>query len=271
MVDAPAAPTLTVLPASNGLAPRVVVNFESVDSSADQITVTCQADGETRIVRGARLAGVAGSFLIVDYEAAFTECTYRGQVWAAGVASDLGAPATVTVAADDVWLMDPLDPGNNLSVELDAASLSPVSRDTDVEVLALMGRKRPPVQFFGRTAITGTPFVAITETQDDGQTLDGLLDVAPVLIRVPDHPIFQLLPRALYAVLTGSAAWPGWVNNWAALKWQLTVQEVAPQTLDVVIRRVTYQTYMDAFATYADAMGEYATYGDAMANPPGGF
>lgn len=273
MVAAPPAPTLTFLPAGNGLGPRVLVEFAGLDVTATAITVTCIAGGETRTVRGARKAATAGSFTVVDFEAPFTAVTYQGQVWAGATASPLGATSTVavTVDADEVWLSDPLDPENSMRVSLEGSSLQGVQRTPDFEVLHMIGRKKNPVQFFGLGGITNLPFHPITETAADAQKLLGLLDVAPLLVRSPAGGLFQLLPATLYAVLSGSGAWPGWTGNFDAVQWTLTAEEVAPQTLDVVLRTVTIQTYMDAYPLISDLMGAYATMADEMHNPPGGY
>jgi hypothetical protein len=270
VVAAPPAPKLTVL-TGNGLAPRVLIELAGMDPSATTITVTRFADGEATIVRGAQRTGVSGSFTVVDFEAPFRECTYQARVWADASPSALGAKSTVTVTSQAVWVQDPLDPRNCTEVDLRGDSLRGIARTADFEKLTLLGRKKSPLQFFGLGGVTGAPFNPVTETREAARVMLALLDTAPVLIRLPTDGLFQLLPAAMYALLTGSGSWPGWVDNHDAVEWTLTADEVATQTLDVVIRTVTIQTYMDAFPTIADLMGAYETYADELANPPGGY
>lgn len=273
MVAAPPAPVLTVLLDANP-SPRVVLNFSGLDATAATITVTRIADGEKTIVRGARKAAVAGSFLVVDYEAPFSaSVTYQAQLFTASASSPLGATASADLSGvSEVWVSDPLNPLNALRVENTGAALSTVGRKPDMERLPMLGRERPVVQFFGLGALEGVPFHLVTETAADRAAMWLLLDTMPVLIRTPSsEPLYADLPRSLSAALTGSARWPGWVSNTDAREWSLMLDEVAPQTLDVAIRIVTIQTYMNAFPLISDLMGAYATIADEMANPPGGY
>lgn len=272
MVAAPPAPVLTVL-LDAAPSPRVVISLSGLDATAATITVTRIANGEKTIVRGARKAAVAGSFVVVDYEAPFSSVSYQAQLFTASASSPLGVAAVADLSGvSEVWVSDPLNPRNALSVSNTGAALSGVQRRADMEKLNLMGRARPPVQFFGLGALEGVPFPVITETAADARSMWGLLDTMPVLVRTPSsEPLYADLPRSLYAALTGSPRWPGWVNNTAAREWTLTLDEVAAQTLDVVIRLVTIQTYMTAYPLISDLMGAFATYEDEMNNPPGGF
>lgn len=268
VLSIPPAPTVQVLQAGNSLGPRTVVTLDGL--TGDSFTLIRISGGETNVVRDGNRKTHAGTAVVVDYEAPAGSAIYRARC--SDETGDSGWSDSVTAqvdfAIDEAWLSDPLVPENVLRVALTGDALESVGRDPDVEVLDTIGTSKHPAQFFGLKPLDSVPLNIRTMTDDDATMLETLLASAPLLLRTADDNIYRMIPRLFYCALSAKDTWQGY-EEWH--EWAVTGQEVAPQTISVVLKPVTIQTYMDAYAKISNVMAAYSTISDEMLNPPGGY
>lgn len=267
---APGAPALT-LKTVPGLG--VEVFFASLHVDVERITVFRISDGETVPVRGGLKVSASGAFAVTDWEVPFgVVSTYYGEVFDAGGASLIGAQASTTAVSDDVVLSNPVDPSQQVPVNLEYDTFTQISRQRRTEQVYVMGVRLPFEQNWGLGGISSMPFTVWTETDPDALALDVLLQSSPVLIRTP--PRFATLPRNLFASIKSPTQLPfDWRSGGTTIVWQLVVDEVQPVSAAVLRPLVTYQRWLDAYpspATYGDVQAVYGggTYIDAERNPP---
>lgn len=274
----------TVAPALTAVTlpvPAVEVFFSGLGSgSPAYITVYRLADGETNIVRTANYTAASGSFSVTDYEVPFgVVSTYYSEVFnSAGTSLGTSPLSTITVASDSIWIHDPLDLSNFIAVtpwasdaSLGQDSFKEVKRGYDFNASGVIGKKKPIIQFYGEKALQGIEFQVVTATNSAVDSLENLLQVAPVLIRTPAR--FYNLPRLLYGVLQGSQEPLTWhLNGYdqPITRWNLSVDETEQPGIGLVFGYYTYTYWQSRYATYTLANTAYGTgtYINAVRNPP---
>lgn len=241
---APVAPTLT---AKTDPCPGVEVYFPTLDAAADTITVWRTADGVTEEVAGAKRATVAGDFVVTDSQVPFgVLATYVGEAFDSTGASLLGAQSTIQVDSDEVWFQNAVDPAASFTVELNAASLSPVERATHNQQQWVAGLPRPFNQFWGEGAIAGLPLVAWSNNSAETADFRSITSWPQLLVRTP--PSFETLPRLLYAAVQRSSHnYLVNVEPGAAVVWNLVVDEVQPFSKSILRPLVTWDDWTAAF------------------------
>lgn len=267
---APVAPTLT---AKSDPCPGVEVYFPTLDAAVDRITVWRVADGVTEEVAGAKKAVASGDFAIIDWQVPFgVVSTYVGEVFDVNGASVTGASSIIQVDSTEVWFQSAVDPSASFTVELNAASLSPVEKTTRNQQLWVAGLPRPFNQFWGEGAIVGMPLEAWSNSTAETADFRTITAWPQLLVRTP--PTFETLPRLLYASV-GRASHNYLVNveAGATVVWNLVVDEVQPFSKAIIRPLITWDDWAAAFpapATWDDVMTVYAagTWTDAVRNPP---
>lgn len=233
------------------------------------ITVTRAADGVSYVVRGASALFADGGAVLDDYEVPVgVLVTYTAEAFDSSGVS-LGPTTdtlTGTIVADPSmgWVSDPTNPNSVVQVELKDDFAQTLTTVRQVQTYQVGDRVVALLGALGK--LSNLTLRMQTKTVDDYKTLVGILQQTAVLIRTAP-PTLQ--PRLLYVVVpTVNMAQQDvqWGGGWVIA--DITGDEVDATTLDILIPVVTYQTYMDVFATYADAEAAYATYFDAIKNPP---
>jgi hypothetical protein len=170
----------------------------------------------------------------------------------------------VDIDPSTAWLSDPTNPGVAVQVELKDDFAQTLTTVRQVQTYQVGDRVVALLGALGK--LSNLTLRMQTKTVDDYKTMLGVLQQTAVLIRTAP-PTLQ--PRLLYVVvptvnmIQQDVQWGG---GWVIA--DITGDEIDATTLDILIPVVTYQTYMDVFATYADAEAAYATYFDAIKNPP---
>lgn len=245
-MDAPVAPTLTEKTSPGH---GVEIFIASIDS--DAVTATCWrvADGEREAVRGALRVSVSGDFVVTDWEVPNgVEATYVVEIFDVGGASVLGASSSITLSWDEVVLSNPIDPEQQVTIELEAAAFSQVVRPRRTEQVFVLGVRRPFEQNWGAGPIRGMPFTAWTETDEQARALAELLESSPLLLRTP--PRFTTLPRLLTVSIPSPQAEPFDQRfGGTAVVWTLTVDEVHPVSKAILRPLITWDDWMLAFPT----------------------
>ncbi|WP_193510488.1 hypothetical protein [Cryobacterium sp. BB736] len=270
-MDAPAAPELTEVTSPS---PGVEVYFPFLHGDGATITVWRVADGVREEVRGAKRASVAGDFPIIDFEVPFgVAVTYVGELFDAAGASVLGEQASIQVDVDEVWFQSQVDPELAFPVRLEAASFSTVTRPRNTKRVFVAGVSRPFEQHWGLGAIEGLPFTVFTDTGEQADAMQRVLESSPLLIRTP--PRFRTLPRLLSASIAQPSHNPlDWQYNGDAIVWTLTVDEVQPVSKAILRPLVTWDDWTEASPEEEYEWNEViAIYGagtwtDAQRNPP---
>lgn len=267
---APAAPTLTEQTVPG---PGVEVYFPSLDAAVDSITVWRIADGETVVVRGAKRVSASGAFAVTDWEVPFgVVSTYYGEVFDVVGASLISPQSTITVINDSVIMSNPIDPGQQFTVELQAESLQGMERGTNNKQVYVMGVRRPFNQFWGEGALQNVPLEIWSRSSQETVNMRSISSAGQWLIRTP--PLFDTLPRLLYVAVHPVRHSP--FQMWSAdnpVAWQLTVDEVQPVSASVLRPLVTWGRYEAGFPTpdlWSDVSAVYGggTWIDMQRNPP---
>lgn len=197
------APTLTVY-SDAAPCPRVEVFFSSFDAGTASVTVYRLAGGQERQVRGAVRAPTGGTFTRIDFEVPFNvPATYRAEQFnAAGVSLGFTPSAAVTVASDETWMHNPLDPQGSVVVFFGDDGGWSVTRPTPGVVSHPKGRRVGVVLSEPRQGVSGLKLTVRTSTDADAdrvQAMCGDNGMPPVLcvrlgvkdqrLRVP-QPLF---------------------------------------------------------------------------------
>lgn len=259
---AASAPTLT---AKTNPVPGVEVYWSSLPAGTTAMTVYRLTDGVRSVVRNADAVTVSGSFAVVDYEAPLgASVTYSAETFISGVSDGISATASITIDSDVAWIQDPLDPNNSVSVSLGSGSnymfgqnaFASIGRPTDVNKSKVLGRTRPVVQFYGRKGIEGLEVDVYVDNSMFG-TFNDLLDVQPLLVRVPTR--MPNLPRNLYVTISAVEEPVDWhsTDETNLTRFKLTMDEVEPQTLDITVNVFTYSRFEAKYATYTAAATVY--------------
>lgn len=177
------APTVAVAAVSSPQ-PGVQVTCTALDASAVAITVYRSSVTGTFVVRGADHAVASGAFTVTDFEAPIGEVlSYTAETYdAAGVTSDLGGPANITLTSARAWLSDPLDPTQATPVYVKSAEER--VRAVDSVMLLPIGASAPIMVSGVRQTGAGT-IVLTTVTLADTRTLRGITDGPVLLFRAP--------------------------------------------------------------------------------------
>jgi hypothetical protein len=255
--------TATVLPGS----PQVRINVDAVPAGYT-VTVYRLHDRVEAVVRDAENAFASGGFSIVDYEIpGGIDVTYRAELFntlgqSAGFTD--GATAYTEWDPSKVWITDPLAPARAAYVEARDNFGSILSRNRSTaeyrvgeRVIALLG---------ARGKLNRVPLTVQTKTLAEADALAEVLDSTNVLVR--SMPPIRM-PRALYVsipVVDEEEQDVQYGGGW--IVWPLVGNEISSPDLGIVVPTVTWQTYIDTFATWADFNAAYLTWNDAIRNPP---
>ncbi|GAA4175742.1 hypothetical protein [Gryllotalpicola koreensis] len=125
------APTLTADLDANP-APRVEVQFPTLDPSCQTINIERTQEGRTYQVRGGISKFAVGGAAVLDAEAGFgLPLTYRAEMFdSSGVSLGYTDSATVTLAVTDTWIHQPLSPALAVKARVFVATSNSVQRVT---------------------------------------------------------------------------------------------------------------------------------------------
>lgn len=196
------APTLTAY-VDAAPCPRVEVFFPSFDAGTASVTVYRLAGGQERQMRGAVRAASGGTLTRIDFEVPFNmPVTYRAEQFdAAGVSLGFTPSASVTVASDDTWMHNPLNPEGSAVVFFGDDDWV-VTRPTPGVVSHPKGRRVGVVLSEPRQGVSGLKLSVRTSTEDDAnrvQAMCGENDMPPVLcVRLGSQDQRLRLPQPLF-------------------------------------------------------------------------
>lgn len=255
--------------------PRVDVFIDDADLDPSTVTVSVHqmsVAGDV-VVRGMDHVLSTGGFAGTDYEVPFgVPVTYKVQqhdVDGIDLGYVLELVTQVDVGEGVAVLSDPLSPGVAVMVNALADFGGKLTRNRKARVyragtrtVALMGL---------RSLLEDVPLHCETESIDDADALETLLDAAGMLVRVPPN---TRLPLVMYAVVPEPEQVPIDVQFGGELvEWNLTGDEVSRPSLDILVAVINYgrfAAYMNTLPdnSYGNAATIWSSYLDAMRNPP---
>lgn len=251
------APTLNVY-SDAAPCPRVEVFFPSFDAGTALVTVYRLAGGQERQVRGAVLAPTGGTLTRIDFEVPFNvPATYRAEQFdAAGISLGFTPSASVTVASDDTWMHNPLNPDGATVVFFGEDGGWSVTRPTPGVVSHPKGRRVGVVLSEPRQGVTGLSLTVRTSSDGDAdrvQAMCGDKSMPPVLcvrlgsqdqrLRVP-QPLF--LSALVVSEMDMNTRWGG-----TELAHRVEGDEVDPPIPGLFIPLLTREDLNVSFATRA--------------------
>lgn len=197
------APTLTVY-LDAAPCPRVEVFFPSFDAGTATVTVYRLVGSQERLVRGAVNAPTGGTLTRIDFEVPFNvPATYRAEQFdASGNSLGFTPSASVTVASDDTWMHNPLNPDGSVRVFFGDDGGWAVSRPTPGEVSHPKGRRVGVVLSEPRQGVVGLKLTVRTSSDADAdlvQAMCGDNGMPPVLcVRLGTQDARLRVPQPLF-------------------------------------------------------------------------
>ena len=257
--------------------PRAVIDVD--DADLDPACVTAQVLqvsrwGSVPVENTPRT--VSGGFVVYDYTIpAGVPVIYQVRQFDASggeIGLALSMSAEVEIPFGKVVLSDPFAPATAVMLDGEAAFASQraTSRPTKVyqagsQTFAMSGL---------RSAFQDVNLTCYTDTTDEADVLDRILDQSTVLVRT--HPRVGL-PGAFYATIPNPVPDSSDHARFGrdTTLWAMSGMQLSRPTVDVLVPVYSYdlfKAYLDAKyppeATYDDAATEWSTYIDAIRNPP---
>jgi hypothetical protein len=241
------------------------------DATTSVVTLDVTWDGGLtwHPVRGATGMRVIGAGYIRDYVPPLNvPATYRLTVQSpAGVPP---ATATITLAAPNLWVQDPLDPSAGFEASttdmrpglalLELASLSEATWKQTVDLVLPLGASTPVGSVGQRSHASDVKLtVAYDEATDDGSVRRTLMASGVVTIR--GLPVTHMLDAVDHLALGDAVERRVRDTRQTVTLWDLTGTVVRAPGQDIV---VPFWTYADVFNLWAGQ-----TYAQAMAARPG--
>lgn len=250
--------------------PRVRVDFDAVAVGTTRARVERTAGGIVLTVRDGGNVFAAGGFTITDFEPPLgVQVSYRAEMFdSAGLSLGFTGSTVVELFGEVgwVWFSDPYDPSIAVYVQQADTFAAGIARARPAQRHSVSGRT---VALYGPDGlIEGVDLAVYTMSDEVAASLRTVLASGFVLVRTMP-PV--AVPRLLYVfVPQRSEVGLNIRHGGQFTRWEMTGDELSPTDVGVALPPVSYQIYMDAFATYAAAMSTYSTYLDAAKNPPGG-
>lgn len=259
--------TVTATPEPEARPPRARIDVVDVGNApaVTAVTVTRTIGGQTVAVRsndGNPLQlNPAGADtrrgVIYDPELPFGEVATYSTLQQPGSVSE-----PVSVDSEEIWLVHPGLPILSRPIRLRVGSFGTRKRAVSSGVFYAQNRDTAIVVTDGRRKKPESSFIVATETAEELEQIESLIDDAGILfLNVPQH-LGLLIPSAYIAVLDVDEDRRSDIGEDPARDWVMPYVQVARP----VGGTPTSWTYGDAkvrFATYADAKAFYRTYADS--------
>lgn len=273
---------LTIEPILDSPGPRAGVVVDGLDASGPSRVTLWRSSpgGKRRPVRGWRNRLVYGADYVEDAEVPLGRpVTYELQVISGAVIPDVVA-AVVSVPSEVGYIQDPLLPLGMIPVtnagDLDAAAsltnaaFAALQYEVEQSVTSILGSDERVALTGQRLAMSGVDFSVLTEAAEQSTALRNLLR-STALVLVRPLPSWGPLPDVFYTV-PAVAEMPSYDAYGATLTtWQLTGDQVAPPSINIIVPIWTYADVEALWATYADqqaaAVARSATYLDDLRDP----
>lgn len=245
--------------------PQVGITITGLDSAASSVvSVEVTWDGQTwHGVRGGDTVAMIGGGFIRDHVPPLNvQATYRltvvaGAVTPATLTDDILIPSPVT------WVQDPLNPvlafpvyaampATVGQVVLGAGSLAQATWTQPVDYATPEGANLPVASIGTRQRASEVPLVlSYNPAYDSGQVRDLLLGAGQIVVRGLPITADVLDAVAYVTVDTATEVRQGTRVQWAT--WSLTVRQVRPTSLGIVVPWWTYTEVATLWApnTYA--------------------
>jgi hypothetical protein len=274
--------SVEVMPDSG--APQVGITVDGLDDQAPSVisVEVSWDDGVTwHGVRGAREITALGGTFVRDHVCPLNvEARYRLVVHS-GAVTPSPTEATITVPSDVAWLQDPLAPRTAVAaahvragehVMLMAGTGAQVSRPQPVDRVSVEGARLPVASVGVRGAPVGVPVVLRALAQSQAtlvKSLRTLFDEAGVVV-LRGLPADLGLDPVTHAI-AGEVREVPVVGGQLGLRsdWYLTVDQVRPPALSIVVPWWTYDQVKAAWEAWAEAEETDATYENVVGARPG--
>ena len=263
-------------------APQVGITVDGLSAAATLTVERSWDDGATwAAVRGAQEQVVSGSAFYRDFVPPLNvPSRYRARLSSGTITG--AVEATITVPSECAWLQDPLAPRTAVpvatyadgpdQVRLMSGSAQQIQRTQPVDLVTVQGASLPVASIGTRQAPAGVPLV-LRPLLDLAADQSVLLKSIRVLFDTAGQVVIRGLPAqygldpVAHVVAPAVTEHPSLGGVLGYHEWQLSVTQVQPSTLRVV---VPWWTYADVQAIVQDARGMGATYADVAAAMPAG-
>lgn len=265
-------------------APQVGITVDGLDGSASSVIsveVSWDEGASWHGVRGAVEVTVLGATFVRDHVCPLNvEARYRLLV-VSGAVTPLTTEATITVTSATAWLQDPLAPRTAVAVDcarygdtiaLMSGSAASVTRRQPSDRVSVEGSRLPVASVGIRQAPSNVALHLRSIAATQGtliKAMRNLFDTSgTVVLRglpedVPLDPVAHVVPGDVVEVpVVGGLL--GFRND-----WHLTVDQVRPQSLSIVVPWWTYDQVKAAWAAWATAEAVTGSYDDVLAARPG--
>jgi hypothetical protein len=265
---APAAPTITLAIQLDRMGVQLTIDY--VDGT-DKLTVwrIATATGAKAYVRGVVDRASSGTTTqVYDWEVPLNvELIYYAQVDVAGVLSDVGSSAPITIEDDRDWLVDLARPVNTFPIQLE--SMPELDFAGPVGVHRVLDRRDPILT----AAAIWTPSGAlsfVTGTREERDRARSVLGAGvPVLVRTPPS---EGVGNFYCGVVTMREQRASRLAFHEDRRFVVDVVQVArpDPSVFVPLPTLTYQDRLDTWPLYQDVVNTGMTYSEiAYYFPPG--
>lgn len=263
--------TLTTRAADAGVGPSVEVLVSDLTGVAS-ITVSRTARNRVMQVRGMVALPVSGAVSRIDFEVPLNvPVAYRAELFdSAGISMGFTDSVTVaSVASEDSWLHNPLDPSGAFRVSVAApleTTAQVLSRPTPGSVVYPRGRRVGVVISEPRRGLSGFVFDVACETIEEADRLQATVGdysstTVPVLCIRPGSGFPPRIPSPLFLSVFDlkeedvDVKWGGQRTN-----HRMEGDEVSPPVPGLFIPLLTYADLNAFYATYNAFKADNASY-----------
>lgn len=232
------------------------------EDTVSRVTVWRSTEGnKRRIVRGWNERKVFGGDFGLDYEVPLGRLvTYdivvQGAIIPLRLTDSVFVESTVGYIQDQLLPLGAVPVSSGLDLDNAAVLTNTAFRKwktaVDSSSVSVLGRNEPVAMTGQRMAMSGVDFSVFTEAAEQSSALAALLESTPMVLIRP-LPSWGPLPDLIYTVPEVSRELVYGEAGATMTTWDLSGDQMAPQSIQVLVSLWTYGDVEALWATYADA------------------